>query len=52
MNIVITGASKGMGKALAEKFAAAKITFLFAQEMKSRLAETAKEINKNIRQHC
>jgi len=48
MNIVITGASKGMGKAMAEKFAAAKNKIFICSRNKRELAETAEELNKNF----
>ena len=52
MNIVITGASKGMGKALAQQnLQTPKITFSFAQETKG-LAETANELNENYWKRC
>jgi len=46
MNIVITGGSKGMGKAMAEKFAAAKNNIFICSRNQQQLAETAKELNK------
>ncbi|MDE3185342.1 MAG: SDR family oxidoreductase [Bacteroidota bacterium] len=45
MNIVITGASKGMGKAMAEKFAAAKNNIFICSRNEQKLAETASELN-------
>jgi short-subunit dehydrogenase len=46
MNIVITGASKGMGKAMAEKFAAAKNNIFICSRNGKELAATTNEINK------
>ena len=46
MNIVITGASKGMGKAMAEKFAAAKNNIFICSRNEQKLAETASELNR------
>ena len=46
MNIVITGASKGMGKAMADKFAAAKNNIFICSRNEKELAETANELNK------
>jgi short-subunit dehydrogenase len=45
MNIVITGGSKGMGKAMAEKFAATKNNIFICSRSEDQLAETAKELN-------
>lgn len=45
-NIVITGGSKGMGKAMAEKFAAAKNNIFICSRNEKELAATAHEINK------
>jgi len=45
MNIVITGGSKGMGKAMAEKFAAAKNNIFICSRNEQELAATAKELN-------
>jgi len=45
MNIVITGASKGMGKAMAEKFSAAGNTLFICSRNEDELADTAKEIS-------
>lgn len=45
-NIVITGGSKGMGKAMAEKFAAAKNNIFICSRNEKRLAATTDEINK------
>jgi short-subunit dehydrogenase len=44
-NIVITGGSKGMGKAMAEKFAAAKNNIFICSRNKKELSKTAGEIN-------
>ncbi len=44
-NIVITGGSKGMGKAMGEKFAAAKNNIFICSRNKKELAKTAGEIN-------
>ena len=44
MNIVITGASKGMGKAMAEKFSAAGNTLFICSRNERELAQAAKEI--------
>lgn len=46
MNIVITGGSKGMGKAMAEKFAAAKNNIFICSRSEQQLAETANELDK------
>lgn len=46
MNIVITGASKGIGKAMAERFAAAKNNIFICSRNQQQLAETANELNK------
>jgi short-subunit dehydrogenase len=46
MNIVITGGSKGMGKAMAEKFAAAKNNIFICSRNEKELAATTNEINK------
>jgi short-subunit dehydrogenase len=46
MNIVITGGSKGMGKAMAEKFAAAKNNIFICSRNEKELAVTTNEINK------
>jgi short-subunit dehydrogenase len=46
MNIVITGGSKGMGKAMAGKFAAAKNNIFISSRNEAQLAETAEELNK------
>ena len=44
-NIVITGGSKGMGKAMGEKFAAAKNNIFICSRNKKELSKTAGEIN-------
>ncbi len=44
-NIVITGSSKGMGKAMAQKFAAAKNNIFICSRNEKELAKTAGEIN-------
>ncbi|MEO6818308.1 MAG: SDR family oxidoreductase [Ginsengibacter sp.] len=46
MNIIITGGSKGMGKAMAEKFAAAKNNLFICARNESALKETAEELEK------
>ena len=46
MNIVITGASKGMGKAIAEKFASSKNRLFICSRNETPLAKTAEEISK------
>ena len=48
MNIVITGGSKGMGKAMAEKFAAAKNNIFICSRNEKKLSATANEINKKF----
>lgn len=45
MNIVISGASKGMGKAIAERFAAEKNNIFICSRNEKELAGTAQEIN-------
>lgn len=45
MNIVITGGSKGMGKAMAEKFASAKHNIFICSRTEKELAKTAEELN-------
>ncbi len=45
MNIVITGGSKGMGKAMAEKFAAAENNIFICSRNIKELAETARQLN-------
>ncbi|MEO7834399.1 MAG: SDR family oxidoreductase [Ginsengibacter sp.] len=46
MNIVITGGSKGMGKAMAEKFAAESNHIFICSRNEKELAATTNEINK------
>ncbi|MBL7697237.1 MAG: SDR family oxidoreductase [Chitinophagaceae bacterium] len=45
MNILITGGSKGIGKAVAEKFAANGYTIFICARNETELASTAKEIS-------
>src|SRR5665647_113502 len=45
MNIVITGASKGMGKAIAEKFASVGNNIFIAARNENELSETAHELH-------
>jgi len=45
MNIVISGASKGMGKAMADRFAAEKNNIFICSRNEKELAATAEEIN-------
>ena len=45
MNIVITGGSKGMGKAMAEKFASYKNNIFICARTEKELAETAEGLN-------
>ena len=45
MNIVITGASKGMGKAIAEKFASDENNIFIGARNEKELSETAYELN-------
>jgi short-subunit dehydrogenase len=45
MNIVITGGSKGMGKAMAEKFAGAKNNLFICSRNEEELSATATELN-------
>ena len=47
MNVIITGASKGIGKAIAVRFAAAGHDLLLCSRNVNSLAATANEINKN-----
>lgn len=47
MNILITGGSKGIGKAIAEKFAANSYTILMCARHEDELAATANEIEQN-----
>lgn len=51
VNIVITGGSKGMGKAMAEKFAAAKNKIFICSRNEKQLIETANELNEKYH-HC
>lgn len=46
MNIVISGASKGIGKAIAEKFATAKNNIFICSRNEKQLTDTTKELNK------
>jgi short-subunit dehydrogenase len=46
MNIVISGASKGIGKVIAEKFAAAKNNIFICSRNEKMLTDTTKELNK------
>jgi short-subunit dehydrogenase len=48
MNIVITGGSKGIGKALAEKFLNSKNQIIICSRNESELSATAKELNENL----
>jgi short-subunit dehydrogenase len=48
MNIVITGGSKGMGKAVAEKFAATKNNIFICSRNEKELEQTANELNKKF----
>ncbi len=50
MNIVITGASKGMGKAMAERFAAGKNNIFICARNENLLAETAAEIENKYKE--
>lgn len=47
MNIVITGASKGMGKAIAGKFATGKNNIFICARHEEELSDTASELNSN-----
>lgn len=49
MNIVITGASKGMGKAMAEKFSANGNTLFICSRNEEELAQAAKEITEKYK---
>jgi short-subunit dehydrogenase len=51
MNIVITGASKGMGKALAVKFATNKNNIFICARNENELKQTANEISENNKVH-
>ncbi len=44
MNVVITGAGKGMGKAMAEKFASERSSLFICARNEKELSETAKEL--------
>jgi short-subunit dehydrogenase len=48
MNIVITGGSKGMGKVVAEKFAATKNNIFICSRNEKELEQTANELNKKF----
>ena len=48
MNIVITGGSKGMGKAMAEKFASAGNKIIICSRNEKELAATADELNEKF----
>ena len=45
--ILITGATSGFGKAIAEKFAAAKWNCIITGRRKEKLLEVADELQKN-----
>ena len=47
MNIVITGGSKGMGKAIAQNFVSVKNNVFLCSRNEEELAATAKELSKN-----
>ena len=47
MNIIITGGSKGMGKAMAERFAAGKNNIFICARDEKELRKTAEEIEKS-----
>jgi short-subunit dehydrogenase len=47
MNVVITGGSKGMGKAMAERFASVKNNIFICSRNEEELAKTAGELTKN-----
>lgn len=51
MNIVITGASKGMGKAMAEKFMAAKNNIFICARNEKELANTTNELAEKYGDH-
>lgn len=48
-NIVITGGSKGMGKAMAAKFAEAKNNIFICSRNEEELSQTAKELNEKYK---
>lgn len=48
MNVVITGASKGIGKAIAEKFAAAGHRLYLCARNQAQLEETVSELQRNF----
>lgn len=48
MNIAITGGSKGIGKALAEKFLNSKNQIIICSRNESELSATAKELNEKV----
>jgi short-subunit dehydrogenase len=48
LNIVITGGSKGMGKAMAEKFATAKNNIFICSRNQRELAQTVSELNERF----
>ena len=48
MKIIITGASKGIGKAIAEKFAIEKHTLLLCSRNEAVLKQTAEELKNNF----
>ena len=48
MNIVITGGSKGMGKAMAQKFASAGNEIIICSRNENELAETSNELNEKF----
>src|SRR5437868_11017017 len=49
MNVVITGASKGMGKAIAEKFAAEDNNIFICARNEKELSATAEELSKKYK---
>ena len=51
LNIVITGGSKGMGKAMVERFAVTKNNIFICSRNEKELAETAKQVNETYG-HC
>ena len=48
LNIVITGGSKGMGKAMASKFASSKNNIFICSRNEKELAQTADELNEKF----